>query len=46
MVQSYNALLTMAHLLDVSDGIMLVQNDDLAATCRKAYNLPRPSFQV
>ena len=46
IVQNYNSLLTLAHLAEVSDGIMLVENSALHSTCQRLLNIPRPSFTV
>ncbi|GAX79746.1 hypothetical protein CEUSTIGMA_g7187.t1 [Chlamydomonas eustigma] len=45
IVQSYNTLLTLSHLSDLSDGIILMSNEALHRLCQKVFNLPRPSFQ-
>lgn len=45
-VQPYNALLTLSHLADVSDGLLLLQNEVLHATCTKRMGLARPGFPV
>ena len=44
--QSYNTLLTLSHLADLSDGIILTSNEALHRLCNKLYNIPRPSFNV
>jgi len=44
IVQSYNTLLTLSHLADLSDGIVLMQNEALHRLCVKLYNIQRPSF--
>ncbi len=44
--QSYNTLLTLSHLVDVSDGIVLLQNEALHATAKRLHNIARPSFAV
>ncbi|GBF91057.1 delta tubulin [Raphidocelis subcapitata] len=44
-VQPYNALLTLSHLADVSDGVLLLQNEVLHATCTKSMGIARPGFQ-
>ncbi|KAL3133475.1 hypothetical protein ABBQ38_007338 [Trebouxia sp. C0009 RCD-2024] len=44
IVQNYNSLLTLAHLAEVSDGIMLVENSALHSTCQRLLNIERPSF--
>lgn len=46
IVQNYNSLLTLAHLAEVSDGIMLVENSALHSTCQRLLNIERPSFTV
>jgi hypothetical protein len=45
-VQPYNALLTLSHLTGASDGLLLLQNEVLHATCTKALGLQRPGFSV
>lgn len=45
-LQSYNTLLTLSHLNDVSDGLVLMSNEALHRMCVKVYNIPRPSFGV
>ncbi|KAG1674578.1 hypothetical protein FOA52_001827 [Chlamydomonas sp. UWO 241] len=44
IVQSYNTLLTLTHLHELSDGIVLMSNEALHRTAHKIYNIPRPSF--
>ena len=44
-VQYYNALLSIAHLQEVTDGVVIVTNESLISTCKKAVNIQRPSFQ-
>lgn len=44
IVQSYNALLTLSSLLDVSDGVCVVQNEHLHAACAKLLGVERPTF--
>ena len=34
VVQAYNSMLTMKSLLSTCDGVILVQNEDLHATCQ------------
>ncbi len=46
IVQNYNSLLTLAHLAEVSDGIMLVENSALHTACQRLLNIQRPSFTV
>jgi tubulin delta len=45
-VQPYNTLLTLSHLLEVSDAVLLFQNEVLHATCTKTLGKKNPSFQV
>jgi hypothetical protein len=45
-VQPYNALLTLSHLSSVSDGLLLLQNEVLHATCTKLLGVQRPGFTV
>ena len=44
VVQNYNALLTMSHLLDQVNGAIIVENDVLHETCRRLLHINRPSF--
>lgn len=46
LLQSYNTLLTLSHLNDVSDGIITLENDALHRCCTRLMNIPRPSFAV
>ncbi|MEW5301945.1 MAG: hypothetical protein WDW36_004769 [Sanguina aurantia] len=45
IVQPYNTLLTLSHLADLSDGILLTENEALHRVCTKMHNVKRPSFQ-
>jgi len=40
-VQSYNTLLTLAGLLDAADGIILTQNEELAASASRMLQIAR-----
>jgi tubulin delta len=44
IVQNYNVLLSLSHLQDFADGIILVQNEQLSSMCRVLLGIPRPSF--
>lgn len=44
IVQNYNALLTMAHLSEASDAVILLQNDQLHKVCSKLLLLKEISF--
>lgn len=44
IVQDYNSLLTVAHLQDVSDGIVLLQNQQAHQVCSKLLNLKEVTF--
>lgn len=46
IVQPYNTLLTLSHLAELADGVVLMENDALHRVCTRLYNLPRPSFSV
>jgi tubulin delta len=46
IVQPYNTLLTLSHLADLSDGILLLENEALHRTAQRLYGIARPSFQV
>lgn len=43
-VQSYNTLLTLSHLAEASDGVVLMANDALHQTCVKLHGIQRPGF--
>ena len=45
-MQSYNTLLTLSHLANLSDGIILMENEALHRSCCRLYNIQRPSFNV
>ena len=44
IVQSYNTVLSLASLLEHSDGVVLAANSELHKICQKRMNIPRPSF--
>ncbi|GAQ80036.1 Delta tubulin [Klebsormidium nitens] len=44
IVQSYNAMLTLPKLAQAADGVILVENEALTATCRRLLNISRPSY--
>ena len=44
IVQAYNTLLTLSSLLDSSDGVTVVQNEELHQTCVKLLGVERPTF--
>ena len=44
-VQAYNTILTLSHLFQFSDGIILHKNDDLNYICQKRLHLKSPSFK-
>ncbi|TMW65278.1 hypothetical protein Poli38472_007920 [Pythium oligandrum] len=46
IVQNYNAILTMASVADVADGILVLQNDVANEICKRLLNMPRPSFDA
>ncbi|GBG74225.1 hypothetical protein CBR_g17937 [Chara braunii] len=45
IVQSYNVPLTISHLYNEADGIIVCPNDALQATCRQLFNSQRVSFK-
>ena len=44
IVQNYNALLTLAHLQEYSDGLVVFENDALATVCTRRLGRATPSF--
>ena len=44
IVQNYNTLLTLSHLHDCSDGIIVTENESLLQTCKRRLDIPRPTF--
>ncbi|DAZ98348.1 TPA: hypothetical protein N0F65_007155 [Lagenidium giganteum] len=45
IVQNYNAMLTMASLTSVADGVLVLQNDVASEICKKLLRMARPSFE-
>ena len=45
IVQSYNAVLTLAHIMDSSHGIFLAENDTLSEICQTMHSSRRPRFE-
>lgn len=45
-VQPYNTLLSMSSLVELSSGILLLQNEVLAATCSRLLGVKHPTFKV
>lgn len=45
-VQPYNTLLSMSALVELSSGILLLQNEALAATCSRLLGIKQPTFKV
>ena len=45
IVQSYNAVLTLAHIMDSSHGIFLAENDTLSEICQRVHSSKRPRFE-
>ncbi len=46
IVQNYNSLLTLAHLAEISDSIILMENSALHTACQRLLNIQWPSFNV
>eukprot|EP00741_Cyanophora_paradoxa_P005363 tig00000880_g5201.t1 len=44
VVQNYNALLTLAHLCEHSDGVVVEANEVASAVCTRLLNVARPNF--
>lgn len=44
-VQPYNTLLSMSSLVELSSGILLLQNEVLAATCSRLLGIKHPTFK-
>ncbi len=44
IVQNYNTLLTLSHLHECSDGIIVTENESLLQTCQRRLDIPRPTF--
>lgn len=44
IVQNYNAVLTMASLVDAAHGVFLLQNDAASAACQRLLRIAHPSF--
>eukprot|EP00002_Diphylleia_rotans_P004296 TRINITY_DN13114_c0_g1_i1.p1 TRINITY_DN13114_c0_g1~~TRINITY_DN13114_c0_g1_i1.p1 ORF type:complete len:466 (+),score=78.64 TRINITY_DN13114_c0_g1_i1:56-1453(+) len=44
IVQNYNAVLSLSHTLEASDGVLVFQNDHLRRICMRLLNLKTPSF--
>lgn len=45
IVQNYNALLTLSHLYQTADAILVLENDDLHRVCSQLMNLKKISFR-
>ncbi|XP_067927911.1 tubulin delta chain-like [Watersipora subatra] len=45
ILQSYNALLTLAHLYESSDGLIIEENDHMQSICSRLLGLKNVSFQ-
>ena len=43
-VQAYNTMLTLSHITEACDGVVLVENEALHQQCRRALLLDRPSY--
>eukprot|EP00026_Physarum_polycephalum_P001013 Phypoly_transcript_01014.p2 GENE.Phypoly_transcript_01014~~Phypoly_transcript_01014.p2 ORF type:complete len:461 (+),score=81.77 Phypoly_transcript_01014:2396-3778(+) len=44
IVQNYNSIMTLSHLYQVSDGIILVENDTIHTVCTKLLNIKKVGF--
>ena len=45
VVQSYNAVLSLAHLLESTDALLALHNDEAHDICRRCLGIARPSLQ-
>ncbi len=46
IVQNYNAILTLSHLYQVVDGLLVVQNDTIHKICSQLLGMPKVSFKA
>jgi tubulin delta len=46
IIQDYNTLLTLAHIYDASDGVLVVQNDSIQKICSRLLGLKNVSFDA
>lgn len=46
VLQNYNVLLTLNSLLQDSDAVIPIYNDDLMLVCRELLKSPRPSYKM
>ena len=45
-MQNYNVLLTLSELIQTSDGVVTLFNDQILKICQNLLGLKRPSYQV
>jgi tubulin delta len=43
-VQNYNSALSLANLIEVSDGVVLIENEKVSKTCTSLLKIAQPSF--
>jgi tubulin delta len=46
ILQNYNVLLTLNSLLQDSDAVLPIYNDEVMMVCRELLKNPRPSYKV
>jgi len=46
ILQNYNVLLTLNSLLQESDAVLPIYNDEVMLVCRELLKNPRPSYKV
>ena len=46
ILQNYNILLTLSHLLEHSDGVVTIFNDQILTICKELLKNPKPSFKI
>lgn len=44
IVQHYNSCLSLAHLIEISDGVCILENESLSNACTSLLKIPQPSF--
>jgi tubulin delta len=44
VVQHYNSCLSLAHLVEISDAVCILENESLSLACTSALNISQPSF--
>ena len=45
ILQNYNSILTISRLIEHSDGVINIYNDDVLQICKKGMSLKNPSYK-